>query len=54
MQTAKLSKQPCFIAVCIALAIGTVILYLPIIHNGFINLDDGGYITGKHSRQCRA
>jgi protein O-mannosyl-transferase len=46
MQTAKLSKQPCFTAVCIcfALAIGTILLYLPVIHNGFTNLDDGFYI----------
>ncbi|HEV2320536.1 MAG TPA: tetratricopeptide repeat protein [Verrucomicrobiae bacterium] len=43
---AKLSKEQCTAAVCIciALAVGTVILYLPVIHNGFTNFDDGVYI----------
>src|SRR5580698_5836485 len=44
MQTANPSKQHCFVIVCIALAIGTFILFLPVVHNDFINLDDGVYI----------
>jgi tetratricopeptide (TPR) repeat protein len=44
MQTDKFSKEQWFTAVCIALGIGTVILYLPVIHNGFTNFDDGVYI----------
>ncbi|HXC35519.1 MAG TPA: tetratricopeptide repeat protein [Candidatus Acidoferrales bacterium] len=42
MQTA--GKNQCFIAVCLVLALGTFILYLPVIRNGFVNLDDGVYI----------
>lgn len=42
MQTAKTTQWPTL--VCIALALGTFILYLPVVHNGFINLDDGVYI----------
>jgi protein O-mannosyl-transferase len=44
MQTAPSRKQPCFSAVCIALAMGTFVLFLPVVHNDFINLDDGVYI----------
>ena len=44
MQTANPSKKPWFAIVCIALAIGTFILFLPVIRDDFINLDDGVYI----------
>jgi tetratricopeptide (TPR) repeat protein len=44
MQTANPSKQKWFVTVCIALAIGTFILFLPAVRNDFINLDDGVYI----------
>jgi protein O-mannosyl-transferase len=47
MQTVKLSKEQWFTAayICIVLAIGTVILYSPVLYNGFTNFDDGVYIS---------
>lgn len=44
MQPAPLIRQQWFIAVCIVLGLGTFLLFLPIVRNDFINLDDGVYI----------
>jgi len=45
MPTAKLTKNQLFAAICLVLAVGTFILFLPVRHNGFTNFDDDGYIT---------
>jgi tetratricopeptide (TPR) repeat protein len=45
MPTAKLTKNQWFAAICLVLAVGTFLLYLPVRHNGFTNFDDDGYIT---------
>jgi tetratricopeptide (TPR) repeat protein len=45
MPTTRLTKNQLFAAICLVLAVGTFILYLPVRHNGFTNFDDDGYIT---------
>lgn len=35
-------------ALCLILALGTLILYLPTIRNGFVNLDDKSYLGNPH------
>jgi tetratricopeptide (TPR) repeat protein len=47
MFTAKLTKSRLGAVICLALALGTFALYLPVRHNGFTNFDDDGYITGN-------
>jgi tetratricopeptide (TPR) repeat protein len=47
MSTAKLTKNQLFAAICLGLAAGTFLLYWPIMHDGFTNFDDDGYITGN-------
>jgi len=47
MFTAKLTKSQLGAVICVALALGTLALYLPVRHNGFTNFDDDGYITGN-------
>lgn len=44
MEMTESARKP-FAAICLALAIVTFILYWPIRYDGFINLDDGAYIT---------
>jgi tetratricopeptide (TPR) repeat protein len=39
-------KQTTFL-LSLLLTVGVLVSYNPIIHNGFINFDDGGYITGN-------
>ncbi len=45
MWPAKFTQKQQFTAICLLLALGTFILYWPITHNGFTNIDDGGYIA---------
>jgi protein O-mannosyl-transferase len=45
MPTAKLTRNQLFAVICLVLAMGTFILYWPVVHNGFTNFDDGVYIT---------
>ena len=45
MSMAKLTKSQLFAAISAVLTLGTLALYLPILHNGFINFDDDAYIT---------
>ena len=44
MPTVKLTKNQWFAAICLVLAVGTFLLYLPVRYNGFTNFDDDGYI----------
>ena len=39
------TKNRCTVAICLALALITFVLYWPVRHNGFTNFDDNGYIT---------
>ena len=41
----ELSRKQLLTAICLVLAVGTFLLYLPVRHNGFTNFDDDGYIT---------
>src|ERR1700722_10034727 len=41
----KFTQTQQFTAICLILAWGTFILYWPITHNGFTNIDDSGYIA---------
>lgn len=45
MSMARLTKSRLLAVICVALAVGTFVLYLPVRHNGFTNFDDNGYIT---------
>jgi tetratricopeptide (TPR) repeat protein len=45
MFAAKLTRNQLFAAVCLALALGTLILYWPVTRDDFTNFDDGAYIT---------
>jgi tetratricopeptide (TPR) repeat protein len=47
MFTAKLTRNQQFALVCLVLALGTLILYWPMMRNGFNNFDDDLYITGN-------
>lgn len=41
----NLTRNQLFTVVCLALAVGTLGLYWPVIHHGFITLDDEDYVT---------
>src|ERR1017187_3594120 len=45
MLLAKLTPNQRVTAICLALAVVTLLVYLPILHNGFVNYDDPDYIT---------
>lgn len=45
MSLAKLTKNQWCLAICLALSIGTFLLYLPVRHDDFNNFDDPAYIT---------
>jgi tetratricopeptide (TPR) repeat protein len=47
MFRAKLTKNQIAAFICLALAVITTALYLPITHYGFINFDDDDYITNN-------
>ncbi len=39
--------QPRFFALLLALV--TLVIYLPVLHDGFVNYDDGDYVTNNHA-----
>src|SRR5437588_12505696 len=41
------SSRQITLLLCLLLTVGVLASYNPVIHNGFINFDDGGYITGN-------
>jgi tetratricopeptide (TPR) repeat protein len=45
MLLAKLTPKQRVTAICLALAVVTLLVYLPVLHNGFVNYDDPDYIT---------
>lgn len=45
--SAGLSNKSAAIAICLALAIGTLLLYLPVGGFDFVNYDDPGYVTAN-------
>jgi tetratricopeptide (TPR) repeat protein len=47
MFAARLTRNQQFALVGIVLALGTLILYWPMLRNGFTNFDDDAYITGN-------
>jgi tetratricopeptide (TPR) repeat protein len=52
MLTAKLTKNQLAAAVCLALAVITAALYLPVTHHDFVNFDDDDYITNNSRVQA--
>jgi tetratricopeptide (TPR) repeat protein len=52
MFTAKLTKNQLAAFICLALAVVTTALYLPIIHHDFVNFDDDDYITNNSHVQA--
>ena len=52
MFTAKLTKNQLAALICLALAVITTALYLPIIHHDFVNFDDDDYITNNSHVQA--
>ena len=52
MFTAKLTKNQIAALICLALAVVTAALYLPITHYGFVNFDDDDYITNNSHVQA--
>jgi tetratricopeptide (TPR) repeat protein len=52
MFTAKLTKNQTAALICLALAVVTAALYLPITHYGFVNFDDDDYITNNSHVQA--
>lgn len=44
---AKSTKKQSFAFICFVLALGTMALYWPTVHDAFTNFDDDGYITGN-------
>jgi Tfp pilus assembly protein PilF len=52
MLTAKLTKNQLAALVCLALAVITTMLYLPITHHNFVNFDDDDYITNNSHVQA--
>ena len=52
MLTAKLTRNQLAALVCLALAVVTAALYLPMTHYGFINFDDDDYITNNSHVQA--
>jgi hypothetical protein len=47
MSTADWTPKKVTAAVAFALAVVTLLLYLPVLHNGFVNYDDPDYITNN-------
>jgi protein O-mannosyl-transferase len=47
MTTANPSRIQLQVAICLALALVTAALYWPLLHHGFVNLDDQAYITAN-------
>ena len=47
MLTAKLTKNHLAALICLALALVTTALYLPVAHHDFVNFDDDDYITNN-------
>ena len=47
MFTARPTRNQLFAAICLTLALVTLVVYWPITHHGFTNFDDDGYITGN-------
>src|ERR1035438_4678131 len=45
MSTANWTSNKITTAVAVALAVVTLLVYLPVLHNGFVNYDDPDYIT---------
>ena len=43
----ELSRKQLTIAICLALALGTIAVYLPVLWHGFINYDDPDYILNN-------
>ena len=52
MFTAKLTKNQLAALICLALAVITTALYLPMTHYGFTNFDDDDYITNNSHVQA--
>jgi tetratricopeptide (TPR) repeat protein len=52
MFTAKPTKNQLAALICLALAVVTTALYLPIIHHDFVNFDDDDYITNNSHVQA--
>jgi tetratricopeptide (TPR) repeat protein len=52
MFKAKLTKNQLAAFICLALAVVTTALYLPIIHHDFVNFDDDDYITNNSHVQA--
>jgi Flp pilus assembly protein TadD len=47
MPSAKMTRNQLFVGACLVLALVTLIVYWPITHHGFTNIDDDGYITAN-------
>ncbi len=45
MSTDRSTNRQLFTVICLVLALGTFILYLPVRHNGFTNFDDPAYLS---------
>jgi tetratricopeptide (TPR) repeat protein len=52
MPAAKPTKNPIAAFICLALALITIALYLPITHHDFVNFDDDDYITNNSHVQA--
>jgi Flp pilus assembly protein TadD len=52
MLTARLTKNQIAALICLALAVITAALYLPITHHDFVNFDDDDYITNNSHVQA--
>ena len=47
MTTASLTRNQLRTVICLGLALVTAILYWPMLHHSFVNLDDEAYITAN-------
>jgi tetratricopeptide (TPR) repeat protein len=47
MLAAHLTRKQLSTVVCLAIALVTLLVYLPVLHNGFVNYDDPDYITNN-------
>lgn len=47
MFTARLTRNQLSKIVCLVLAVVTVLVYLPVLHNGFVNYDDPDYLVNN-------
>ena len=47
MPKVKLTRKQLVTAICLALALVTLLVYLPMLGHGFVNYDDPDYITGN-------